>query len=343
MKRLLLALIVVAAPVLAFAQSQDRDDLLTPNGTLYTIESAASYEYPQVNATSSRLLALSVQAQGEPAFTTFIPESLQSGANTSPALAYDAESDTLFVFWERGLNNHITSNLLFASYQGGKWSAATSIESGDFHWCHNLRIGVTRKIQLEQDGEMRIEPGLTVHAVWWDYNSSGEEARYAMLPIEKGGVVDPSAIYKQDLADFFSARDLTAPGWSDNQASDEVLRHPQLFESSDHESVDVVFGHIPSATFRQVTIRTRSDGRIHIPLGLKGAGVGTPRLKADPNAKVGAIGNSGKLALYTVDGDVLRYVTLTNGVWSDARALSLTSKISEHSAVDVIRRMVTSE
>ncbi|HKO56079.1 MAG TPA: hypothetical protein VJ276_09385 [Thermoanaerobaculia bacterium] len=342
MKRVLLALFLLAAPLMALAQSQDRDDLLTPAGTLFTIESAASYEYPKANATSTRLLALTVQRQNQQSSTVFVPESLQSGSHTSPALAYDSDSDTLFVFWERGLNNHITSNLLFASYQNGKWSAATSIESADFHWCHNLRIGVTRKMEQDVDGVKTMVPGLNVHAVWWDYNPHGEQARYAMLTIEKGGVVNPE-IQKRDLSQFFTARDLMPTAAYDPNADDEVLRHPQLFESADHDSVDVVFGDIASATFRRLTLRTQSDGRIRIPLGVRGGTVGTPKLKADPNAKVSAVGVPGKMALYTVDGDVMRYVMLSGETWSPARAIALNGKVSEGSAVDVIRRMVSSE
>ncbi|MBV9493824.1 MAG: hypothetical protein JOZ54_06230 [Acidobacteria bacterium] len=343
MKRVLLALLLLAAPLMAFAQSQDRDDLLTPSGTLYTIESAASYEYPSINASSSRLLALTVQSQGEKPTTIFVPESLQSGANTSPALAYDSESDTLFVFWERGLNNHITSNLLFASYQGGKWSAATSIESADFHWCHNLRIGITRKMEQMVDGEKTVVPGLNVHAVWWDYSPNGEQARYAMLPIEKGGVVNPESIQRRDLATFFNVRDMAPDASFDPTVDREVLRHPQLFESPDHDNVEVIFGDIDSATFRQIRLRTQSDGRIRIPLGVRTGTVGTPRIKADANAKVSAVGAPGKMALYTIDGDQISYVMLNGETWSQSRSIALTSKITESSAVDVIRRMVTSE
>jgi hypothetical protein len=341
MKRLACAFILLLLPAIAFAQSQDRDDLLTQDGTLYTIESAASYEYPKANATSTRLLALTIQRQNQQPSTVFVPESLQTGSNTSPALAYDSDSDTLFIFWERGLNNHITSNLLFTSLQNGKWSAATSIESADFHWCHNLRIGVTRKMQQDVDGVKTMVPGLNVHAVWWDYNPHGESARYAMLSIDKG-VVDPD-IQKRDLSQFFTARDLMPAATFDPSADDEVLRHPQLFESPEHDSVDVIFGDIASATFRQVTLRTQSDGRLRVPLGVRGGTVGTPRLKADPNAKVSSVGIPGKMALYTVDGEVVRYVMLSGDNWSPARTISLTSKVPESSAVDVIRRMVNSE
>ena len=44
MKRLLLILALVLAPAALFAQVADRDVLLTPDGTLYTIESKSAIE-----------------------------------------------------------------------------------------------------------------------------------------------------------------------------------------------------------------------------------------------------------------------------------------------------------
>lgn len=338
MKRLLCAVFLLMLPLTALAQSKDRDDLLTADGTLYTVESAPSYEYPNVSATSSRLLALTVQKQGT-SKTVLVPESLQSGSNTSPVLAYDSDSGTLFVFWERGLNNHITSNLLFASYQNGKWSQATSIESADFHWCHNLRVGVTRKMQIDVDGKKTMVPGITAHAIWWDYNPRGEWARYAMLTIEKGAVTD---IQTRDLAQFFTAREMMPSGPVDILNDDEVLRHPQLFEAADHESVDVIFGDIPSAAFRRVTLRTGTDGRLRVPIGVRGGAIGSPRFKADPNSRVSSISSPGadKMVLYTVDESSVRYVTFSSGQWSPDRSIALSDRVTAGAAVDVIRRMV---
>ena len=340
MKRLLLAVLLLTLPLTAFAQWRDRDDLLTEDGTLFTIESVPSYEYPNVSATSSRLLALTVQKQGG-SKTVFVPESLQSGSNTSPVLAYDSDSGTLFIFWERGLNNHITSNLLFTSYQNGKWSAATSIENADFHWCHNLRVGVTRKVEVDVDGKKTMVPGLTVHAIWWDYNPRGEWARYAMLPIEKG-TVNVADIQMRELSQFFTARDMMPSGPVDALADDEVLRHPQLFESASHESVDVIFGDMTSNAFRRVTLRTGSDGRLRVPLGVRGGTIGSPRFKADSSSRVSSISSPGsdKMVLYTQDENSVRYVTFSNDQWSPARSIAMSDKITAGAAVDVIRRMV---
>ena len=344
MRRLLFAALLLVLPLAALGQSSDRDAVLGADGTLFAIESAPSYDYPSTNAESSRLLALTVQKQNTSPRTVFVPESLQSGSNTSPTLAYDSESDTLFIFWERGLNNNHTSELLLTSYQNGKFNQASTIESADFHWCHNLRVGVTRKVQVSDASDQKsMVSGLTVHAIWWDYNPHGEVARYAMLPIEKGAV-DVAEIIKKDLAQFFTAREMMPTGPVDPQADDEVLRHPQMFESTNHETVDIVFGDIPSTSLRRITVRVGvNGGRIRVPLGVRGGPIGAPRFKADSNSRISSISTPGsdKMVFYTVDDAAVRYVAYSsNGGWSTARSIALNEKVSATSAVEVIRRMV---
>ena len=342
MRRLLFAVLLVVLPLAAFGQPSDRDAILGADGTLFTIESAPSYDYPNANADSSRLLALTIQKQNAAPRTVFVPESLQDGSNTSPTLAYDSDSDTLFIFWERGLNNNHTSELLLTSYQNGKFSQSSIIENSDFHWCHNLRVGVTRKMQSDDDAKTMV-PGLTVHAVWWDYNPHGEVARYAMLPIDKG-TVDMASIIKKDLAQFFTAREMMPSGPVDPQADAEVLRHPQLTESTSHETVDIVFGDIPSASLRRLTVRVGvNGGRLRVPLGVRGGSIGAPRLKADSNSRISSIFTPGsdKMVFYTMDEDAVRYAAYSsNGGWSATRSIALNEKVTASSAVEVIRRMV---
>ena len=57
MKRLLLILALVLAPAALFAQVVDRDVLLTPDGTLYTIESKGRSARVIVRAIRHRAVA----------------------------------------------------------------------------------------------------------------------------------------------------------------------------------------------------------------------------------------------------------------------------------------------
>ena len=91
MKRLLLAAVLALLPAALVADVADRDVLLTPDGTLYTIQSVA-------NGDANRYLALTT-VQDNKSSVSIIPETKTAGANWRPALTYDAETKTLFAFW----------------------------------------------------------------------------------------------------------------------------------------------------------------------------------------------------------------------------------------------------
>jgi len=346
-KRLLIAVILVVLPSLAMADAaSNRDFLLTKQGTFYAVESVFSEEV-NVETKSTQILMLTVRDE-EKTTTTIVPETLLGGTHTSPALAYDADSKSLFVFWERGINNRLTSDLVFCSYQDGKWSEATSIDSANYHRSHNIRIGVTRKVdQINEKNEHSTVSQLTVHAVWWEEAGRGEWARYAMLTIDNGLVSD---IQIRDLSAFVDvSRDL--PGPQDDDFNTEILKHPALFESSTHDTVDVVFGDLNSNNLHRVTVRptldlahVASEGRLRVPIGVKDSGLGAPKFRSEANARISAIsGGNEKLVLYAAGKDTVNYVTYSDGTWSPARALSVDNKVSSDAAVEVLRRMANAD
>jgi hypothetical protein len=346
-KRILLTLALVVLPSIAMADTADRDILLTSDGTLFTIESVFT-DGLNLKTNSSQVLALTVRDEKSTS-TTYVPETLLGGSHGSPALAYDAVSKSLFIFWERGINNRMSSDLVFCSYQNGKWSEATSIDSANYHWSHNIRIGVSRKAELiGEDGKRTSVAQLTVHAAWWeDRGGRMEWARYAMLTIEDGIVSD---IQIRDLSAFVDvSRDL--PRASDANGSNEILRHPALFESSSHDTVNVVFGDLDTNNMHQITIRPTidishmaSEGRIHIPVGVHDSGLGGPRFRTEANAKIGAIsGGSGKLVFFSYGKDSVSYVSYSDGTWSPERSLAVNEKVTADAAVEVLRKMANAE
>ncbi|HEV3485915.1 MAG TPA: hypothetical protein VG106_10945, partial [Vicinamibacterales bacterium] len=141
MKRLLVAAVVLllAAPA-AFAQ---RDVLLTDDGTAYAASFEWAWEHPEVKTTSSTYLVLTIQRTGEQPQRLFVPATLQGGANTNPALAYDSDSATLFVFWQHW-PNAMSSELRFIAYHRETgWTTPTSFEKAAYRLRRNLRIALT--------------------------------------------------------------------------------------------------------------------------------------------------------------------------------------------------------
>lgn len=345
-KRLLFALLIVLVPLFAVADSENRAVLLTHDGSLFTVESVFT-EGLDVQTRSSQVLTLTVR-DDKATTTTYVPETLLGGSHTSPALAYDPTTKSLFVFWQRATNNGMSSDLVFCSYSGGKWSEATSVDSANYHYSHNIQIGVTRKVdQVDEKGNHSSINGLTVHAVWWEDTGRHEWARYAMLAIENGVLTD---IDVSDLSLFTNvSKDVPGPG--DTDFNNEILRHPALFESNTHDTVDVIFGDLISNNMHRVTLKPTlylkggsNGGRLRVPIGVKDSGIGAPHFRADSNARVSVLpGDNGKLVLYTNSKDSVNYVTYTDGAWSPARTLTIDEKISTEAAVEALRRMVNAE
>lgn len=335
MKRILLAAVLLIAPAL-FAQTSDRAVLLAPNGTLYTIES----QQPDSSSTdvqSTRFLSLTIQ-NGTSIIHTNVPASVMGGNNWQPELAFDDDSSTLFVFWLRSQNSILATNeLVFCTFQNGRWNPASSVENVPYHFRYNLRVGVTRTVEsTDENGVTKQLPGLTVHAAWWDESSTDQVARYAMLSVENGLVTD---VTLRDLNDFISAPyqrqfDLD-PG------SQEILRHPVVFESPDHDTVDIVFGDIQSNTIHRLTLKPVVQTRVRIPIGVRDTSYPAPQQRMLSDTSVSAIATpSDRLVYYFTSRDAVRYMTFQNGAWSAEKSIAITDQVSAETAVTALRRLV---
>ena len=98
MKRLLpsLALLLLVAVSASASELRERDVLLTTDGIVYTVD--AVHDASVKEGRSPYYLTMTVQ-DGEKRTSAVVPGSLAGGAHSHPALAYDADSRTLFLFW----------------------------------------------------------------------------------------------------------------------------------------------------------------------------------------------------------------------------------------------------
>jgi len=333
MKRLLLVLAFVLLPTALFAQVADRDVLLTPDGTLYTIESKAD----TVNE-ANRYLTLTVTHSNKSTTTSVIPDTTKGGTNWRPALTYDADTNTLFVFWINTPNG-LSSELMFTSYRDEKWQPAVGVDEQTYNLCTNLRIAVTRKVStLQKDGSYADAPQLLVHAVWWELLGTTEHARYAMFVIENSKV---KSYELHDLSEFGIYPDM--PFTVGKDFNPEILRHPAIIEGTD--SVDVLFGDVERVTMNRVTLRPIVDGRLHIPVGHRGGPPFAPpqTFSANWTGRISTIASGPTLVMYNVGSDTAGYVMYSNGNWSDVRTLPLNTTFSGADAVAAITRMLAQQ
>jgi hypothetical protein len=356
MKRLLVSFALVLCATAAFAQAADRDVLVTLDGTVYTVTTETPYrvvtELPLTGTSTDAvtLLDLAIQS-GSNVRHMVIPASMSYGYHFGGALAYDSDSKTLFVLWIH-MPNQMSSELLLASYHDGAWQPAISIDPQPYLYSSNLRLGITRRVsQLQKDGSYADVPALLLHAVWWDVGT-GEEARYALLPVENGAV-SAAAIETHSLEELISP--------SDDKHNDvsatfnaEILRHPAIVSSPMQSTVDVVFGDTKTNTIHGVTLHPIADTRVHIPVGIGGgSGPGGSKpplsLAAPPNFTAGwkgpitVIERGDRLAFANAGETALSYITYANGAWASVKSIPIDSRFPAEAALAAVDKMLSTQ
>lgn len=332
MKKLALILALMILPLTASAEVSDM--ILSSTGTLYTISS----EVPAADSGSlaSKHLVLT-ERRGDEIRREIVPASTESGSHSNGLLGYDPESGTMFVFWVQHFGFLYNQLLFCARDSSGTWSEATAFGS-PYNYRENLRVAVTRKVG-DDDGEQVT--ALSIHATWWEFSSQTGHAsvQYWMLPIENGKVVDPTEVDLRQFIDPFAA---PAPGPEDVDRN--VYKHPQLISSAQQDSVSLVFGDPASRSFRRVRFTpsrgARAEGRLRVPVGRGDGGFPAPRFKLGADARVDAVfGGTNRAAFYTVVGNRLEYVMLSEGKWSGQLVIALDDQVSKSAAVGALHRM----
>lgn len=333
MKRLLI-LILAVMPLAAFGQT-DRDVVLADDGTVYAVESSFAKDVAGLRTNSERVLTLTIQ-NGENSSTTVIPATLTGGWHVDPAVAYDAQSKTLFVFWEAAHNNFNTSELLVAAYQNGTWTEPTSLDPAHLAARQNFRIAITHTTEQATDTTITHIPEINIHAVWWEDNGAAEWARYAMITIEKGAV---TAIDVRDLTSFGGVLAPTSAMSVD--VARELLRHPAVVETTTRDSVDVLFGDTTTLSLRRTNIRPTIQSRLRVPVGRGGFTIQAPSAGVmSVGTPVNAILSGDNVAFYfDKTPNTLSYLLYRNGQWSPVRGIALSEKLSHDTAVNALQKL----
>lgn len=345
MKRLFVLVVLLLAA--AIAQAAERDVLVTPDGVVYSVETEAPGKGAKVAATN--LLTLSVQS-GEEASKFVIPESTSEGLHVQPALAYDSESETLFVLWMRR-PNVFSSELLLASYKDGEWQPTIAIDQQPYLIRSGLRLGITRRVsQLQKDGSYEDVPKLLFHLLWWEQTGAGEEARYALLEIDHGKVTSSEIHSVAELSGEKSNPvrfDPTVPGA-------ELLRHPAFLASKSGSTVEILSGDLATNALRRTTFKVSLDTRIRIPVGRTPKDVDGPRVqtlsapsevKGDWSGSVDVISSAhtDRLVFAKLNDEMVSYLSFDGKKWGSEQGIVTSAKLSAETAMNAVARMVDND
>jgi hypothetical protein len=343
MKNLVISAVLALSAIGLLGQTPDRDVLVAPSGTIYTIESTQVDE-PSIKVQSYYMLSLTIQ-DGDTVSRSIVPASTTPGTHWRATLAYDSESQTLFALWLH-MPNAMSSELLLAAYQNGKWQPAVSIDDQPYDLRYNLKIGITRRVsQLQKDGTYADVPALVLHAVWWDETGAGERARYALISIDKGAL---SSIDIHDLADFVEPG--AQPAVLDPTFNRQLLKHPAILDGPSANSVDVVFADSMTNLFHRVTLRPVLETRIHIPVGRGGAGGPTFQPPGMFNAAwsgsvtiLASWRDRDKLVFCNTTSTGVTYLMHSASGWSEAKTIPASRTLSAEGAIAALQKMISNE
>lgn len=335
MKRLLLTLAVMLFTGAAFAAVADRDVLITKAGTVFSIVSEASQDGLHAS------LALTIES-GDKITHSVLPESIDNGINSRPTLAYDVESDTLFVVWMR-MPNEATSELLVAAYHDDRWQPALIIDGKRPAQLYNLNVGITHHVQQVQRDETIIDaPALVLHAVWWEAGAGRDGARYAVMGVQKGAISEADV---HDMSEFLGTRNTTVEEPKASHDGGDFLRHVALLKGPTPDAVDVLFGDQGTHSFYRTTLRPIANVRIRIPVG---AQPGPPI--AGPKKALGIDWTGRTSTLVSHDGNTiifvnatdekLSYVKYAGGEWSSVQQVRLSQRVTAEAAVAALAKML---
>ena len=333
----LLALLATAG----FGSQGGSEVLVTPAGTVYLVEVASG---EAIGDETGRRAALSLRiTEGEATESKLIPASAGEGENSSPALAYDAATETLFILWVRA-PQITTSELLLTSYHDGQFGETTTLDLGVFRYRENLQVAITKYAEntVIVDGEelKKKDSILAVHAVWWDTDGWTQRARYAQLQIVGGNA---NVVSIADLVDILGDGRNLEPVFASEEFDPRLLHFPTIAANPALDRTDVVFGDPEkNRIYRLDLVPVASNGVLKPPIGIRRGEIPAPVFAStEANSTTTAVPHPvdpSSLMLYTVADGKVQYLVYEGGRWSEAQAIALDPKITEDVAVGALKR-----
>ncbi|HEX6161103.1 MAG TPA: hypothetical protein VF111_13105, partial [Thermoanaerobaculia bacterium] len=252
--------VVLALAVAVSATAQPLESVLTPAGTLYTLDS--------IGEGQALALTRRVGSEREP---IIVPATAGEELDHDGRLLYDQATDTLFVVFRRASGDVVLTSM----DSKGVWSDEHVIALGDGSVRSGLRVALTH--DKENDASLSF-----LHAIWWQ---QGEKLvpSYALVAYDG---TERLSTYVGSLIDLANA--IRNGSDREGAAPDDSL--PLLAITGSAKEVDVVFGSLetPTATRIKILPKKRGEARIYIPIGRSGGNMPHPKFAsaANGNAQV---------------------------------------------------------
>jgi hypothetical protein len=343
------ALLAVAALAVAAGTRADERSLLTPDGSLYHVESGY-YSAFAPGGTEARqddyVIAWSATTQTGMATSGIVPGTATGDLKDQFDLAYDSVSQTLFLVWSNRFS--MVNSVQFAIYQRGIWTQSQLLPSAVFTLTQNPRLLITHQTvrTLDRDGIEHDYPRSIVSIIWWE-ESIHPRARYAPIFIENDGI-DLADVNIYDLPELAG---LTSRGIAGNAVLDEmheaIYQNPSLQADGLSSTILATFADLGSESFGTVHIDFPSDlrfnphGRGHVIVILKTDERPKPMAVPASPTLIGTTVGSGyhPTVYWQSDPGSVQFTVFDGSAWGDARTVALTGGLTTNAAIALIREM----
>jgi hypothetical protein len=342
--RALMGALLVAA--LAPSAGAEERSLLTPDGTLYHVQSGY-YETFEPTGTSASpndfVIRWDSRDQTGAVQSGIIPGTNNPDPKDEFDLAYDSLSQALVLVWNDRFQ--ILNSIQFAILQKGIWMQSHLLPSGVFSFATNPQILITHQTVADLDaaGNEIDTPRSIISVIWWE-GSVRPRARYAPIFVDNGSI-DIADIQIYDLPELVGSQTIA---WS-ALLQNPLFQMPALQQDGFSSTILATFADVASDTLQVAQITFPSDFR-HVIDPQHGRHVvvilghnTSPLLSTippNPTLVGTVIGSSYQPTVYWQTDPAGVNFAVSNGTqWSDTRSVALTPSLSSDAAVTLIRRM----
>jgi len=248
-----LVLILLAGSLGTPVLAQDGTGVLGAAGEVYLAKVGAYKDlFPKDHATASgnTVLAIDLIQPGAAPQRLMVPYTTGADVESSPAVLFEDDSDTLFVVWA-SQTNALSSVLMLASFDGTSWGAPIQITGNPFSSKTSPQLAVTRDSFAATDsaGNTATRHRTIIHVVWEEQTASGNaDVLYTPAILDEGTYLGWAPVY--NLNDMVGR----TPSISGFAPPDALVQSPVLQSGRDTRTLVIGFASAETRSLSSVEV-----------------------------------------------------------------------------------------
>src|SRR5436305_7622100 len=268
----LIALLLFAGALSTPAFAQDGTAALGAAGEVYLAKAGAYKDlFPKDHSSTApgnTVLAVDLLQPGAAPQRLLVPYTTGADVESSPAVLFEDDSDTLFVLWASQTNS-LSSVLMLASFDGTSWGPPIQITGNPFSSKTSPQLAITRDSfsTTDSSGNTATRHRTIIHVVWEEQTASGNaDVLYTPVILEEGTYLGWAPVY--NLNDMVGR----TPSGSGFAPPDAFVQSPVLQSGRDTRTLVIGFASAETRTVSSVEVDVlpeelsalAADARAHI-------------------------------------------------------------------------------